>query len=448
MSRSIPLSLVLTLAACGTAGSGEPGTPTSSFADIVESQINEAPADEDAGTYRRTLGMTVTPLIPGDQVTFTVTGANPGETIHVARSLAGEGAGPCLGTASAACLGILNPSIQGTVNADANGVATLTQTLPLFLTIGTNVAFQAVAPRGASGVLWVNSPPVATTIADAPLHTGNMIYGDLVITEVMQNPAAVPDTDGEWFEILNVSGLDANLSGLELTDFTQDSFTISGNLFLNAGGRVVLARNADPAVNGGLAPDYTYGNAMSLGNAIDELHIVSQSGIVDSVAWDDGVSFPDPVGASMELDGLYNDADANNAGVNWAEATTPYGAGDLGTPDQAGPTSCDPTTEVVYDGRCYYLDGSGGTCEPGYELAPQSVLNTISGDFAGLDYKNAISGNCCIWHADIDVELQDWGMDANCNSAGPFLNGPVPGGSGCNNSNNRNIDQLTLCQSL
>ncbi|MFT4626501.1 MAG: hypothetical protein ACI8PZ_005178 [Myxococcota bacterium] len=111
------------------------------------------------------------------------------------------------------------------------------------------------------------------------------------------------------------------------------------------------------------------------------------------------------------------------------------------------PVDCDPATEVEADGRCYYLDGSGGACDPGYELAPQSVLASIAPEFTGKDYKNAVSDNCCIWHADQDVELQDWGLGSNCNSPGPFSDGPTLGGAGCMDALNLNPAQLTLCQS-
>ena len=108
---------------------------------------------------------------------------------------------------------------------------------------------------------------------------------------------------------------------------------------------------------------------------------------------------------------------------------------------------CDPATEVEFDGRCYYLDGSGGTCEPGYVLAPQSVLTNIAPMFVGKDYKNQISSNCCISHADQSTELQDWGMDQECNTPGPFTQGPVLGGAGCTDIDNNELQQLTLCVS-
>ena len=48
--------------------------------------------------------------------------------------------------------------------------------------------------------------------------------------------------------------------------------------------------------------------------------------------YDGGPSFPDPDGATMQLNSnLFNDTDNDN-GSNWGESTTPYGDGDLGTP--------------------------------------------------------------------------------------------------------------------
>ena len=108
-------------------------------------------------------------------------------------------------------------------------------------------------------------------------------------------------------------------------------------------------------------------------------------------------------------------------------------------------SACDSTREVEYGGRCYYLDGSGGSCLSGYELAPQTVLYTIASSFAGKTYKTRVSDNCCIWNSESD---QDFGMTSSCNSAGPFRAGePTPGGAGCTNVFNRNTYQLTFCRS-
>ena len=49
----------------------------------------------------------------------------------------------------------------------------------------------------------------------------------------------------------------------------------------------VLARNADPAVNGGLTPDYVY-DGVTLSNGADELILMSGSVIIDRVAYTQG----------------------------------------------------------------------------------------------------------------------------------------------------------------
>ena len=37
---------------------------------------------------------------------------------------------------------------------------------------------------------------------------------DLIINEIMSNPAMAPDASGEWIEITNVSESEINLNGL------------------------------------------------------------------------------------------------------------------------------------------------------------------------------------------------------------------------------------------
>ncbi|WP_437274941.1 hypothetical protein WME90_27225 [Sorangium sp. So ce375] len=135
-------------------------------------------------------------------------------------------------------------------------------------------------------------------------------------------------------------------------------------------------------------------------------------------------------------DGLQNQGEA---GVDCGGPCAPCG----------GSGSCDPATEVELDGRCYYLDGSGGRCDAGYTLAPQSALSSIAPAFAGKNYKHQPSANCCISHRDQASDLQDWGMDAvDCNASGPFQIGPLPGGAGCIDADMQGPNQLTLCMSL
>lgn len=96
------------------------------------------------------------------------------------------------------------------------------------------------------------------------------------------------------------------------------------------------------------------------------------------------------------------------------------------------------------------MDGSGGTCDSGYQLGSQSLLS--NGIFGGKTYKHAVSSNCCIFNAD---PVENFGFDfsssgtGGCNEAGPFApEEPVMGGAGCRGATLKQIGQLTFCIKL
>lgn len=99
--------------------------------------------------------------------------------------------------------------------------------------------------------------------------------------------------------------------------------------------------------------------------------------------------------------------------------------------------------EVSYNGKCYYLDGSGGQCDAGYARAAESVMAVISTQFVGKNYKHKVSSNCCIWASD---PLEHYGMVSHCNTNGPFSAGePVLGSFGCSGVAVHEAAQLTFC---
>ncbi len=156
----------------------------------------------------------------------------------------------------------------------------------------------------------------------------------VVINEIMQNPAAVGDSAGEWFEIHNPTGGAVDVEGWTVADNGSDSFLIAngGPLLIPAGGYLVLGNNDDSGTNGGVTVDYEF-SGMFIGNGADELvlfdHTLTE---IDRVEWDGGPAFPDPNGASMALRSPGLD---NNVGANWCTASTPFGDGDFGTPGAA-----------------------------------------------------------------------------------------------------------------
>jgi hypothetical protein len=108
--------------------------------------------------------------------------------------------------------------------------------------------------------------------------------------------------------------------------------------------------------------------------------------------------------------------------------------------------NCDRQYEVPMGGHCYYLDGSGGKCDHGYNLAPESSLQTLASQFAGLKYKHtAPDNNCCIWTSDFNQNGESYGI-AGCASLQRFqtIGFHV---EGCQTSRSVDPKQPTLCMS-
>lgn len=171
----------------------------------------------------------------------------------------------------------------------------------------------------------------------------------IIVNEIMQNPNAVSDGNGEWFELFNTTTEDFDIDLWTVADNDRDSFAINngGPLVIPAGGFLVFSNNADMSTNGGLQVDYEY-SGMFLSNGADEL-VLYDNGLteVDRVEWDNGSTYPDPTGASMALIDPNTD---NNVGSNWCEAASTYGDGDSGTPGQVNDCGFRPVVnEVDYD---------------------------------------------------------------------------------------------------
>ncbi len=209
---------------------------------------------------------------------------------------------------------------------------------PLVLAL---VACQSTGPWDSALPGWDASPKDTGPV----LTVGELVGGDLVINEVMFDPDAVGDGSGEWFELYNASGSDVDLDGLEIYDtdtVTQgDLVTVSGSVVVAAGDYAVLARY-DSAANGGIPfVDYAYGTGHTLRNVYDELFVGYGGTVVDDIAWDNGLTFPDPTGAAIALSDASQDATSNDDGANWCVAAGTYGDGDAGTPGSANGTCAD-----------------------------------------------------------------------------------------------------------
>ncbi|MFN2370320.1 MAG: lamin tail domain-containing protein, partial [Candidatus Krumholzibacteriia bacterium] len=152
-------------------------------------------------------------------------------------------------------------------------------------------------------------------------------------TEIMQNPYVLADADGEWFEVYNAGTVAVDMNGWTIRDVDFDSHVIAagGPLVINPGEYKVLGNNALAMAGEGVTLFYQYAG-IALGNADDELILETATAVlVDQVVWDDGLTFPDPIGRSMQWNGM----GSNDDGANWGDTGPVFGSGDRGTPGLA-----------------------------------------------------------------------------------------------------------------
>jgi hypothetical protein len=163
------------------------------------------------------------------------------------------------------------------------------------------------------------------------------LAGDVIITEIMANPAALPDTEGEYFELYNTTAETLLLSGCTISDLDADVHVIRDGTVIGPNASAVFARSG--AALGGPVPDYVY-TAFQIANAIDEVVLTCESTVIDQVLYDTGLGWPIVAGSSLSLDPSFYDRIANDSSANWCLSDVAFGTGDFGTPGAANP-SCE-----------------------------------------------------------------------------------------------------------
>ena len=190
--------------------------------------------------------------------------------------------------------------------------------------------------------------------------------GDLVITEVMADPAKAQNTTGEWIEVLATRDLDLNGVVIERDDSVTMPDVISDArcLAVPAGTDVVFARSIDGALNGQLPRvDGTFNFALPSGTEMTPATVQLAIGgeVLDAVHWTRA-----PSGKSHQLDPDFSTVDANDNERYWCDAATAYGAGDLGTPGMPN----DRCALLPPMGTC----NDGGTFRPIVEPQPGQLV--------------------------------------------------------------------------
>jgi hypothetical protein len=161
------------------------------------------------------------------------------------------------------------------------------------------------------------------------------VAGELLITEIMKDPAAMADSSGEWFELYNSSAATIELEGLIVYDLGGEDWLIEESLELEAGGYAVLARTSAATS----AADLVW-SGFQLVNSADEIVLATYGSdgtdgdVIHQVAYDD-VDWPDVAGASMSLDPDLMDATSAADPTSWCAGQSAFDSGDLGTPGAA-----------------------------------------------------------------------------------------------------------------
>lgn len=269
--------------------------------------------------------------------------------------------------------------------------------------------------------------------------------GDLTLTELSADNVAVPQFDGEWFELHNNSGMTLNLQGL-LISANRGSFSVDELLVVAPDAYVVFAANADPDRNGGVTGiDLVYdllgadaGLGIDMDREADRFVISYGAVVIDAVEWTSAWDLSATKDAAHQASVNAFDLEwANDLSHNWCPSTAylPEGRGSPGSPNDF--CTDDPGFDTDGDG----WTEAGGDCDDEDAGVNPDAIDSGRGDRANTDddcdglrddgetdddgdgyteYGDGVDGyqDCDDENADVypgAVEIPD-GFDNNCNA--------------------------------
>lgn len=230
-----------------------------------------------------------------------------------------------------------------------------------------------------------------TRIFEDFITVSESIGNFIMITEIMKDPQAVPDAQGEWFEVFNPSSSDIDMLGWFIWDNDFDSIVITSSLVVPAKGFAVLGNNANPATNGGYVCNYQY-TGFFLGNSADEIILARPDGTeVDRVEYDNGANWPNPTGSSMVFTGTpFDDNNDFNFWTTAALREPSYSGttGDKGSPGTNGILQNLLNDEFYVEVKVYLegpFTGSGMDPMPPEFLPLAQPYNTSPWNYTGTE---------------------------------------------------------------
>ncbi len=180
----------------------------------------------------------------------------------------------------------------------------------------------------ADGSIFPLSPELSDAIdnnCDGAIDELEWSAGDLRITELMINPAAVSDDGGEWLELYNSSGRRLILNGLVVEAAERHVLTSDRLIYLDPGAYLVLGDSDRLDLNGESPVDYALPGLL-LSNEGGEVQVIYGSTLIAHQSWGQMAS-----GASYSLDGSRLDQYTDAA--SWCAAPSSWGEDtDRGSP--------------------------------------------------------------------------------------------------------------------
>jgi hypothetical protein len=193
------------------------------------------------------------------------------------------------------------------------------------------------APRPSAAD--AGSPPTPASTSQVPPATrAPSLPGQLVISELMIDPATLSDSNGEWIELYSAASEPFDLRGCELDDGGKSAHAIATSLRIEPHAYITIARSTQP----GFTPSFV--SSLSLTNSADSVALRCAGVEIDRVRYDKSAGYAIESGASLALDRSHLDAVDNDRADSWCASRDSYGP-ERGTPGRENPSCSSPSEE-------------------------------------------------------------------------------------------------------
>ncbi|HND00375.1 MAG TPA: lamin tail domain-containing protein, partial [Myxococcota bacterium] len=249
--------------------------------------------------------------------------------------------------------------------------------------------------------------------------------GDILVVEIMADPAAVSDVYGEYFELYNTSSLARDLMGWRIFSDDGNEIVIRSSLPIAPGAYLTFGVESDPTRNGGVSLDYVYSRSDFSLSSSDSFFIEANGTIIAELNYDS--SWGMLPGYALGLDPYYYSSSALTDGSRWCSQDEALAAGDYGSPGQenrycpsfdhdgdgysTNDGDCDDRDGEQSPGAGERLDGQDNDCDG---VVDQYIMSEDNTAFVVGDYGNYLTYRYSLGTGDLDgdgaVELVVGGL--------------------------------------